>query len=79
MEKFLQLEQYLDVSKNFSNYRLIFQTSLDEAKKAQDLSKTYLILPFFSLILQDIYFIQTHSDNLTIDGQINFQVNFFFF
>jgi len=70
MEKFVQLEQFIDVSKNFSTYRLILRTSIDEAEKCQWNSES-LVVPFLSLVLQDVYFIKTHSQDLTTAGGIN--------
>ena len=73
MEKFTQLEQYIDVSKNFCSYRLILRTAIDEAEKSQ-WTNDKIVIPFTSLILQDVYFIKTHSQDYTTAGGINLKV-----
>ena len=35
-----------------------------------------MVIPFTSLISQDVYFIKTRSKNYTTEGGINLQVNF---
>ena len=73
MEKFDQLEQYLDVSKNFSTYRLVLRAAIDEAEKCQWTNEK-IVIPFTSLVLQDVYFIKTHSKDFTSAGGINLKV-----
>ena len=74
MDKFAQLEQYIDVSKNFSNYRLVLKAAIDDAEKYR-WTTDHLVIPFTSLVLQDIYYIKTHSKDLTTAGGINLKVH----
>ncbi|CAF0736370.1 unnamed protein product [Didymodactylos carnosus] len=69
-EKFKQLEHYTDVSKNFSSYRLILKTAVKEADKS-NWSVDKIVIPFTSILLQDVYFIKTHSKDYTSAGGIN--------
>ncbi|CAF4115547.1 unnamed protein product, partial [Rotaria sp. Silwood2] len=68
--KLEQLEQYMNVSKNFANYRLIFKSAKEEAEK-YGWTVDKIVIPFTSLVLQDVYFIKTHSKDNTVSGGIN--------
>ena len=74
MDTFKKLEQYTDVSRNFSNYRSIVKTALEEAKN-QNWTNNKIVIPFTSLLLKDIYFIKTHSGDYTEQGGINLKVS----
>ncbi|CAF3721742.1 unnamed protein product [Rotaria sp. Silwood1] len=70
LEKFQQLEQYMNVSKNFATYRLILKVAMDEAEK-NEWKTDKIVIPFTSIILQDVYYIKTHSKDYTTAGGIN--------
>ncbi|UJR13401.1 hypothetical protein I4U23_000416 [Adineta vaga] len=70
LDKFQQLEQYMNVSKNFATYRLILKVAMEEADKHGWITDK-IVIPFTSIILQDVYFIKTHSKDYTPDSGIN--------
>lgn len=65
----------MDVSKNFATYRLILKLAMDEARK-HDWAIDKLVIPFTSIVLQDVYYIKTHSKDHTSAGGINLKVCF---
>ncbi|CAF0776780.1 unnamed protein product [Rotaria sp. Silwood1] len=70
LNKLEQLEQYMNVSKNFANYRLIFKSAKEEAEK-YGWAVDKIVIPFTSLVLQDVYYIKTHSKDDTVAGGVN--------
>ncbi|CAF3810721.1 unnamed protein product, partial [Rotaria magnacalcarata] len=70
LEKFEQLEQYTNVSKNFANYRLILKSAVEDAEK-NTWTVDKIVIPFTSIVVRDVYFIKTHSKDYTIEGGIN--------
>ncbi|CAF0983568.1 unnamed protein product [Adineta steineri] len=70
LDKFQQLEQYMDVSKNFATYRLVLKVAMEEAEKHGWVTNK-IVIPFTSIILQDVYYIKTHSKDHTPAGGIN--------
>lgn len=75
LDKFQQLEQYMNVSKNFATYRLILKLAMEEANKHGWVTDK-IVIPFTSIVLQDVYFIKTHSKDYTPAGGINLKVEF---
>ena len=73
MEKFNQLEQFKNVSKNFANYRNALKTAMNEAENHR-WQLDHIVIPFTSLVSQDVYFIKTRSKDYTTEGGINLQV-----
>ena len=73
LDKFQQLEQYMNVSKNFATYRLILKLAMEEANK-HGWTTDKIVIPFTSIVLQDVYFIKTHSKDYTPAGGINLKV-----
>jgi hypothetical protein len=73
LDKFQQLEQYIDVSKNFSTYRLVLKVAMGEAVK-HEWAADKIVIPFTSIVLQDVYYIKTHSKDYTTAGGINLKV-----
>ena len=68
----------MNVSKNFATYRLVLKAAMEEAYRhawAQD----KIVIPFTSIILQDVYYIKTHSKDYTTAGGINLKVTNSFF
>ncbi|CAF3579958.1 unnamed protein product [Rotaria sordida] len=68
--KLEELEQYMNVTKNFANYRLLLKSAIEEADKYGWIVDK-IVIPFTSLVLQDVYFIKTHSKDDTVEGGIN--------
>ena len=66
----------MDVSKNFATYRLILKLAMDEARK-HDWATDKIVIPFTSIVLQDVYYIKTHSKDFTSAGGINLKVRAF--
>ena len=76
LDKLDQLEQYTNVSRNFSNYRLKLKESIEDAERHRwALDK--IVIPLTSIVLQDVYYIKTHSKDYTAEGGINLKVCFF--
>ncbi|CAF1270550.1 unnamed protein product [Adineta ricciae] len=72
LEKFTQLEQFKNVSKNFTYYRTQLKRAMENARTRQ-WQVDRMVIPFTSLISQDVYFIKTRSKNYTTEGGINLQ------
>ena len=68
----------MNVSKNFANYRLILKSAVEEAKK-YNWAIDKIVIPFTSIVLQDVYYIKTHSKDYTPEGGINLKVQLDFF
>jgi len=67
----------MDVSKNFATYRLVLKAAKEEAEKhGWDVDK--IVIPFTSIVLQDVYYIKTHSKDYTEEGGINLKVDLIF-
>ena len=67
----------MNVSKNFANYRRILKTAMEEAENyGWRIDK--IVIPFTSIVLQDVYYIKTHSKDYTEEGGINLKVSFSF-
>lgn len=73
MDKMKNLEQYTDVTKNFSNYRSALKDALDDAR-IHNWTHNKIVIPFASIVLKDIYYIKTHSNDNTSEGRINLKV-----
>ncbi|CAF4465789.1 unnamed protein product, partial [Rotaria sp. Silwood2] len=78
MEKFQQLEQYINVSKNFATYSPTLKVAMEEAEK-YGWKTDKIVIPFTSIVLQDVYFIKTHSKDYTTAGGINLKLLIVFF
>ncbi|CAF1150413.1 unnamed protein product [Adineta ricciae] len=72
LEKFTQLEQFKNVSKNFTYYRTQLKRAMENARTRQ-WQVDRIVIPFTSLVSQDVYFIKTRSKNYTTEGGINLQ------
>jgi hypothetical protein len=71
-----QLDQYTNPSRNFANYRRILKTAMEETGKNRwGIDK--IVVPFTSIMLQDVYYIKTHSKDYTPEGGINLQVHIY--
>lgn len=60
--KFTILEQYMDPSSNFSSYRSTLKAALWRSAGATD-QRQRVVIPFFSLLVKDIYFLNEGCRN----------------
>ena len=74
MDKLEQLEQYTNVSRNFANYRQKLKESMQDAERHQ-WTRDHIVIPFTSIVLQDVYYIKTQSKDYTSEGGINLKVS----
>ncbi|CAL1616513.1 unnamed protein product [Knipowitschia caucasica] len=71
-DKFTVLESLMDPSNNFSHYRTALRGATQRCLKAQSPHEK-MVIPFFSLLLKDLYFLN-ESCALRLDsGHISFQ------
>ncbi|XP_050437199.1 uncharacterized protein LOC126843616 isoform X1 [Adelges cooleyi] len=70
--KFTILEQYMDPSSNFSSYRSTLKAALWRSAGATD-QRQRVVIPFFSLLVKDIYFLNEGCRNRLDSGHINFE------
>lgn len=70
--KFTILEQYMDPSSNFSSYRSTLKAALWRSAGATD-QRQRVVIPFFSLLVKDIYFLNEGCRNRLDNGHINFE------
>lgn len=73
MDKLEQLEQYTNVSRNFANYRQKLKETMEDAERHRWMPER-IVIPFTSIVLQDVYYIKTHSKDYTPEGGINLKV-----
>jgi hypothetical protein len=62
-------EKHMNPSLNFSNYR----TALSEASASASTDDDMCVVPFFSLLVKDIYFLNISTKSRLPDGQVNFR------
>ncbi|KAF7649272.1 hypothetical protein LDENG_00144220 [Lucifuga dentata] len=67
--KFDMLERQMDPSNNFYNYR----TALRAATQSVHSSRKKIVVPFFSLLVKDIYFLNEGCGSRLQNGHVNFQ------
>ncbi len=65
----------MDVSKNFATYRLVLKAAMEESEK-HGWKADKIVIPFTSIVLQDVYYIKTHSKDHTTAGGVNLKVLF---
>jgi len=70
LEKFDVLGHQLDPSSNFVSYRTTLQAAVNRSEKATD-KKQRVVIPFFSLLLKDLYFLNEGCANRLANGHIN--------
>lgn len=66
-EDLLALEKTMDPSSNFSNYRSMIRDAI-----GSDNDNNQVTIPFFSLLIKDIYFLNEACVGTKTDGNINF-------
>ncbi|WAQ97477.1 RGF1B-like protein [Mya arenaria] len=70
--KFGILELQMDPSNNFGSYRSCLKAAMWRSHGASD-SREKIVIPFFSLFVKDIYFINEGCSNTAENGSINFE------
>ncbi|XP_017768052.1 PREDICTED: ras-GEF domain-containing family member 1B-like isoform X2 [Nicrophorus vespilloides] len=75
--KFAMLEHQMDPTSNFINYRSTLKAAMwrsagAKSEKVQD-QRQRIVIPFFSLLVKDIYFLNQGCSNKLPNGHINFE------
>ncbi|AWP15049.1 putative ras-GEF domain-containing family member 1B-B-like [Scophthalmus maximus] len=71
-DKFEILEHQMDPSSNFSNYRTALRGATQRSETAHS-SQEKIVIPFFSLLIKDIYFLNEGCASRLANGHINFE------
>lgn len=71
-DKFDILEHQMDPSSNFSNYRTALRGATQRSETAHS-SQEKIVIPFFSLLIKDIYFLNEGCASRLQNGHINFE------
>uniref|UniRef100_A0A8C2TEX6 RasGEF domain family member 1B n=1 Tax=Coturnix japonica TaxID=93934 RepID=A0A8C2TEX6_COTJA len=70
--KFDILEHQMDPSSNFYNYRTALRGATQRSLTAHS-SREKIVIPFFSLLIKDIYFLNEGCANRLPNGHVNFE------
>ncbi|XP_018568506.1 ras-GEF domain-containing family member 1B isoform X1 [Anoplophora glabripennis] len=70
--KFAILEHQMDPSSNFSSYRSTLKAAMWRSAGATD-QRQRIVIPFFSLLVKDLYFLNQGCANRLPNGHINFE------
>ncbi|KAI4898397.1 hypothetical protein NFI96_002298 [Prochilodus magdalenae] len=70
--KFDILEHQMDPSSNFYNYRTALRGATQRSITAHS-SREKIVIPFFSLLIKDIYFLNEGCTNRLPNGHVNFE------
>ncbi|KAL7046796.1 hypothetical protein ACKWTF_002713 [Chironomus riparius] len=70
--KFSILEHQMDSSSNFSSYRSTLKAAMWRSAGATD-ERERIVIPFFSLLVKDLYFLNEGCSNKLPCGHINFE------
>ncbi|XP_051153527.1 uncharacterized protein LOC127276881 [Leptopilina boulardi] len=70
--KFAILEHQMDPSSNFSSYRSTLKAAMWRSAGATD-EQQRIVIPFFSLLVKDLYFLNEGCSNKLPNGHINFE------
>ncbi|XP_066128552.1 ras-GEF domain-containing family member 1C isoform X1 [Saccopteryx bilineata] len=70
--KFFILEHQMDPTGNFCNYRTALRGAAHRSLTAHS-SREKIVIPFFSLLIKDIYFLNEGCANHLPNGHINFE------
>ncbi|XP_053709870.1 ras-GEF domain-containing family member 1B-B-like [Synchiropus splendidus] len=71
-DKFEILEHQMDPSSNFSNYRTALRGANQRSETAHSIQEK-IVIPFFSLLIKDIYFLNEGCASRLPNGHINFE------
>ncbi|KAJ7407638.1 hypothetical protein WISP_125475 [Willisornis vidua] len=70
--KFYILEHQMDPSSNFYNYRTALRGATQRSLTAHS-NREKIVIPFFSLLIKDIYFLNEGCANRLPNGHVNFE------
>ena len=70
--KFTVLGHQMDPSSNFVSYRTTLQAAVSRSENATD-KKQRVVIPFFSLLLKDLYFVNQGCASKLANGHINME------
>nr|XP_031360552.1 ras-GEF domain-containing family member 1B-like isoform X2 [Lonchura striata domestica] len=70
--KFDILEHQMDPSSNFYNYRTALRGATQRSLTAHS-NREKIVIPFFSLLIKDIYFLNEGCANRLPNGHVNFE------
>ncbi|ENN75532.1 hypothetical protein D910_10294 [Dendroctonus ponderosae] len=70
--KFAILEHQMDPSSNFSSYRSTLKAAMWRSAGATD-QRQRIVIPFFSLLVKDLYFLNQGCSSKLPNGHINFE------
>ena len=70
--KFTVLGHQMDPSSNFVSYRTTLQAAVSRSENATD-KKQRVVIPFFSLLLKDLYFVNEGCASKLSNGHINME------
>lgn len=73
-DKFDILEHQMDPSSNFSNYRTALRGATQRSITAHS-NQEKIVIPFFSLLIKDIYFLNEGCASRLPNGHVNFEVS----
>lgn len=73
MDKFEILEHQMDPTSNFTTYRQSLKAGMQRALSAQEGACDKIVIPFFSLLVKDLYFLNEGCSNKVENGHINFE------
>uniref|UniRef100_A0AAZ3PKY1 Uncharacterized protein n=1 Tax=Oncorhynchus tshawytscha TaxID=74940 RepID=A0AAZ3PKY1_ONCTS len=71
-DKFDILEHQMDPSGNFYNYRTALRGATQRSRTANS-TREKIVIPFFSLLIKDIYFLNEGCSNRMQNGHVNFE------
>ncbi|XP_061760945.1 ras-GEF domain-containing family member 1B-A isoform X4 [Nerophis ophidion] len=71
--KFEILERQMDASGNFYNYRTSLRGATQRSRSASSSREKMVVVPFFSLLVKDIYFLQQACASRLHNSHLNFQ------
>uniref|UniRef100_T1GD48 Ras-GEF domain-containing protein n=1 Tax=Megaselia scalaris TaxID=36166 RepID=T1GD48_MEGSC len=73
-DKFAVLEHQMDPTSNFNSYRSTLKAAIWRAgKNGANNEREKIIIPFFSLLVKDLYFLNEGCSNKLPNGHINFE------
>ncbi|XP_074027893.1 ras-GEF domain-containing family member 1B-A isoform X2 [Leptinotarsa decemlineata] len=70
--KFAILEHQMDPTSNFSSYRSTLKAAMWRSEGATD-QRQRIVIPFFSLLVKDLYFLNQGCSSRLPNGHINFE------
>ncbi|KAL0979901.1 hypothetical protein UPYG_G00191340 [Umbra pygmaea] len=70
--KFDILEHQMDPSSNFYNYRTALRGATHRSRTANS-TREKIVVPFFSLLIKDLYFLNEGCSNKMQNGHVNFE------